>query len=158
MVVRRAVLLQLAVLMPFAGGCWSTPQPGRVVEYWPGQPARTTAIPFAAEYTLYRVTTPAGDLEPVHQVKVEEERNLGFIRRFDGTLAAYASGLTLPLDEGHYRWQLSPETPRQRKDRAREEVSDARRAAANLGIAVVALSALLAAKLWLTGSVGSSGN
>ena len=153
---RRPLLLLLAVLTPVTGGCWSAPRPGRVVEYWPGQSANTAAVPFTADYTLYRVTTPAGGLDAVHQVRVEQDRNLGFIRRYDGSLAAYASGQTVALEEGHYRWQPSPETAKSGKEVAREEMAEARRTAGTVAVLLAAASAFLAGAFFL-GSVGSSG-
>ena len=68
---------------------------------------------------------------------IQDRFQIGFIRDADSSLVAYAGGRRFPY-EGHYVWQIAPETQQTRGELARADAGKA------LGTAVTALGVVAA--------------
>jgi hypothetical protein len=119
---RVARLFAVAVVL--VCGC-RAPHPGVVVEHYPGDGACACPVPYAATYSLQSVDETGTESTPLQRAPVQHKFQVGFIREADGSLVAYASGRKFPLPEGHYVWQIDPDTQRTRGELARGQINKA---------------------------------
>ena len=103
--------------------------------YQPGGGTEIRPAPYPATYALYAVTPEGVGSVPLDRASVERHDQVGFVRQPDGTLSAYAGGRKIPLDEGQYVWQVTPETQRARSGTVEAE--------AEQGSALVAVGTVL---------------
>jgi hypothetical protein len=102
--------LFLIALILVGSGCRSVSHPGVLVEHQPGEGSKTCPVPYTATYVLSAVDLTRGELIPLEHAKIEEKSQVGFVRQLDGEFIAYAGGRKFPLSEGHYVWQITPES------------------------------------------------
>lgn len=98
-------------------GC-RTPAPGVVVEHRPGDGAKACPVPYAATYVLHSVDETGTGATLLERAAIQDKFQVGFIRQADGALVAYAGGRKFPLPEGHYVWQIVPNTQKTRGELA----------------------------------------
>ncbi|MDB5312276.1 MAG: hypothetical protein JWO38_6478 [Gemmataceae bacterium] len=112
----RFTLIASATLVALAGGCRSSPRHALAIEYHPGQKPETFKAPYDATYKLFATDEAGLSLTPIDQSSIERRYHVGFVRQPDGALVGYAGGRKISLPEGHYRWQITPETRVSRAD------------------------------------------
>ncbi|QJW93498.1 hypothetical protein [Frigoriglobus tundricola] len=122
--------LCVAVLVLFSG-CRS-PYPVYVV-HRPGDAPKAGPVPYAATYVLGAVNETDASVASLQRCAIQEQFQVGFIREPDGTLVAYAGGRKFPLPEGHYVWQIAPES---QKSRGEVALVDASRVLGAVGAAL----------------------
>lgn len=142
---RLARLFAVALVM--VGGCRSV-HPGVLVEHRPGDSPKACPVPYAATYLLQSVDDTGTVVVPLERCAIQHKYQVGFIREADGGLVAYAGGRKFHLPEGHYFWEIAPETARTRGDLTHADVSKVLSAAGKAlvyvgaGVALVAVQAL----------------
>ena len=112
MTVSRFAFIALAGLAALASGCAGLGHEGLAIEYHPGERPRTLQAPYDATYELFAIAEPGVPPTLINQAAIPQTYHVGFIRNLDGSLIGYAGGQKIPLPEGHYRWQMIPESQR----------------------------------------------
>lgn len=147
--------LFLIALVLVGSGCRSVSHPGVLVQHLPGEGSNTCPVPYTATYILSAVDLTRGELIPLERAKIEEESQVGFVRQPDGEFIAYAGGRKFPLPEGHYVWQITPESQKTHGELRHEKVAPVIAAAGKclvyLGVGVVLLAGVAVAGACLTG-------
>jgi hypothetical protein len=114
--------LFLVALILVGSGCRSVSHPGVLVQHLPGEGSKTCPVPYTATYVLSAVDLTRGALIPLEHAKIEEKSQVGFVRQPDGEFIAYAGGRKFPLPEGHYVWQITPESQKTHGELRHEEI------------------------------------
>ena len=140
----RFARLCVAFLVLFSG-CRS-PFPVHV-EHRPGDAPKASPVPYAAKYVLGTVNETGAGVVPLQRCDIQDQFQVGFIREPDGTLVAYAGGRKFPLPEGHYVWQIAPESRKTRGEVARDNADRV------LGTVLTVLGYVAAAVLYVPASM-----
>ena len=113
-----------AVALVLVCGC-RVAHPGVLVEHRPGDAPKACPVPYAATYALQAVDETGTGATLLERAAIQHKFQVGFIREADGSLVAYAGGRKFPLPEGHYYWQITPETQKTRGDLAQADAGKA---------------------------------
>jgi hypothetical protein len=108
----RSVALLLLPLLTVLGGCRTASPRETAIEYRPATQPTTRQAPYEATYTLHTVDTEGRTSAAIDRATVDRDNHVGFVRQLDGTIAAYAGGRKIPLPEGRYVWEMTPECQR----------------------------------------------
>jgi hypothetical protein len=110
--VPRFPLIALAGIIVLASGCAGPQHRDLAVEYHPGETTQTLRLPYDATYELYTITESGVWETPINRTALLKDEHVGFVRELDDSLVGYVAGRKIPLTEGSYRWQITPETRR----------------------------------------------